>query len=182
MTFSEGSRLLYMKVGTHAKESLADILERKQREIDAEGFSMWGYGGSTCHPMTMVQPFANTAAGPIILCMQRVNSRHFAEPLRAEEYSSDGRLWKPVPEGINVLGSRYALCIDSLDEVAETLHLADTRVAVGRSRGRSGIDYVKGRVDKACLEIVRSDISDTTEIPINVTARIISPYAVFLRG
>ena len=53
-----GAGVLYMKVGTHAKEGLTEIIARKRREIDEAGFAMWGYGGSTCYPTSMVQPFA----------------------------------------------------------------------------------------------------------------------------
>jgi hypothetical protein len=53
-----GAGVLYMKVGTHAGESLEDILRRKTREIEEAGYALWGYGGNTCHPLTMVQPFA----------------------------------------------------------------------------------------------------------------------------
>lgn len=45
-----GYPVLYMKVGMHAGESLEDILERKQAEVDRVGFAMWGYGGPTCPP------------------------------------------------------------------------------------------------------------------------------------
>src|ERR1700737_1463778 len=113
MIFEPGDQILYMKVGTHAQEELADILARKRREIEREGFAMWGYGGNTCHPRSMVQPFARAVNRPIVLCMQPMASRHAAEPIRAEEYSVDGKHWVQIPSGINVLGSRYALCIRS---------------------------------------------------------------------
>src|SRR5215467_6180509 len=103
-----------MKVGTHAQETLADIIARKSREIEKTGYAMWGYGGNTCHPRTMVQPFAEAWAGkdaPIYLCMQEMDSRHFAEPLRATEYSVDGLEWTTIPDTINVLGSRFALMV-----------------------------------------------------------------------
>ncbi|MFD6290933.1 hypothetical protein ACFWDP_41055 [Streptomyces anthocyanicus] len=180
--FEQGSSILYMKVGTHAKESLTDIIERKRREIQEEGFAMWGYGGNTCHPMTMVQPFAKAAANPIVLCMEPMLSKHFAEPVRAEEYSEDGRTWKQVPDGIDVLGSRFALCIDNLKEVEDTLNLAETQVAVGRSRGRNGRDYVRGRVDKACLELSSIGGAEPKEVRVGLTANIIAPYAVLLRN
>ena len=51
-----GSGLLYMKVGTHARETLEDIIRRKTKEIEDTGYAFWGYGGNTCHPRTMVQP------------------------------------------------------------------------------------------------------------------------------
>ena len=37
-----GAGVLFMKVGTHANESLEDIVHRKQREIEAEGFRSLG--------------------------------------------------------------------------------------------------------------------------------------------
>lgn len=185
-SFSGDEALLYMKVGTHAQEDLADIIARKSREIEQAGLSMWGYGGNTCHPTTMVQPFARRARGasrPIILCMQPMDSRHSAEPIRAEEYSVDGVGWQPVPEAINVLGSRYALCINSLEEVDEELDLEATRVALGNSMGKRGDKYVRGRVDKACLEIADpSEGSGDNIVPIRLVAEIVEPYAVFLRN
>ncbi|NEA27524.1 hypothetical protein G3I70_34260 [Actinomadura bangladeshensis] len=182
MTFEPGRPVLYMKVGTHARETLGDIIERKRREIENEGFAMWGYGGNTCHPLKMVQPFAKAANAPITLCMQPMQSKHFADPIRAEEYSEDGKIWRPVPEGINVRGSNYALCIDSLEEVDETLDLSGTRVAVGPSRGRIGNAYIRGRVDKACLEVADNDIEVSKKVSIRLTAEIIAPYAVLLRS
>ena len=117
--FSEGDVILFMKVGTHANETLGDIIRRKRLEIDEAGLVMWGYGGNTCHPRTMVQPFAaaHASSGQVIrLCMQPMESKHFADPVRADEYSIDGIKWIPVPTPINVLGSRYALCINDLRE------------------------------------------------------------------
>ena len=58
-----GTGLIFMKVGTHANELLSDILKRKRQEIEDAGFALWGYGGNTCHPLTMVQPFAQDAGG-----------------------------------------------------------------------------------------------------------------------
>ncbi|SDG11111.1 hypothetical protein [Pseudonocardia oroxyli] len=184
--FEPGSAILYMKVGTHAKEELSDIIERKQREIEDEGMAMWGYGGNTCHPTTMVQPFARTRATdeqPIVLAMQPMKSKHFADPVRADEYSQDGKIWTPVPQGINVLGSRYALCIRTLEQVDTKIHLAETKVAIGKSLGKAGSSYVKGRVDKACLEVTSEAVVDEDEgVPIGLIAELVDPYAVFLRN
>jgi hypothetical protein len=176
-----GDAVLYMKVGTHAQEELADILTRKRQEIITEGFAMWGYGGNTCHPGA-VQWLAKAADQPIILCMQPMQSRHFAEPRRAEEYSVDGTHWKLIPRGINVLGSKYALCIDRMEEVNETLDLSDTRVALGPSKGVSGDLYVRGRVDKACLEIVGTGAVHLKPATIKLMADIVDPFAVFVRS
>jgi len=182
--FHEGDAVLFMKIGDHAREDLATIIDRKRREIDAAGFAMWGYGGNTCHPTTVVQPFArghSSESGPIVLCMQRMTSKHFAEPIRAGEYSVDGINWEKVPKAINVLGSRYALCIRDLREADAKLSLSDTQVALGNSKGKSGTDYIKGRVDKACLEVISSTHA-SSEIPIDLVAELVDPYAVLLRN
>ena len=184
-----GSGLLFMKIGTHAREDLSDIIARKTNEIRQTGFGMWGYGGNTCHPASMVQPFAKsfaTRGQTIHLCMEQMDSNHFAEPLCAKEYSIDGLTWKEIPETIEVRGSRYALVIDKLHEEKFTLPLDQTRVPVGPSTGCLGSRYIKGRVDKACLEVL--DTPELTneakprEIEISLVATLQDPYAVFLRG
>ncbi len=185
-----GAGVLFMKVGTHANESLEAIIARKQAEIDAEGFGLWGYGGNTCHPATMVQPFARDfeLRGDVIhLCMQPMVSNHFAPPVRAVEYSANGADWLVVPPGINVLGSRYALAIEDLREENFALPLGQTRVAVGNSAGRRGDEYVRGRVDKGCLEVVdqgedETGDADASSVEIGLVATLVEPYAVFLRN
>ncbi len=183
-SFELGDAILFMKVGTHAQESLSDIIERKQQEIDEAGFAMWGYGGNTCHPRTIVQPFAlrrDDLGQPIRLVMEPMESKHFAAPVRAEEFSVNGLEWANIPDAINVLGSRYALCINNLRQTESELVLGDTRVAVGNSCGRQGDAYVRGRVDKACLEVV-GDGSSKKIVKIGLAADLVEPFAVFLRN
>lgn len=184
-----GSAVLYMKIGTHANEGLDGIIERKSKEIKDTGFAMWGYGGNTCHPTSMVQPFAKLFADqgrPIHLVMEAMNSNHFAEPLAASEYSVDNRSWKKIPDSINVLGSRYALLIEDLTPAEFELPLDQTRVPVGPSMGRVGSKYIAGRVDKACLEVLDRPLLLNDQQPviknISLTARLREPYAVFLRN
>lgn len=181
--------VLFMKIGIHAREPLDQIIQRKLKEIDDAGVSFWGYGGSTCHPTSMVQPFAREQeeqGRPIYLVMQKMDSTHWAEPVPADEYSVDGRKWLPIPEGVNVKGSRYALVINGLREDDFVLPLARTRVALGPSEGRSGSDYIAGRVDKACLELgANIDLPvgpDEASAHIGLVAKLESPYAVFLRN
>lgn len=184
-----GSGIVFMKVGTHAQESLEDIIARKQREIDEAGISLWGYGGSTCHPTTTVQPFAKAfvrKSGAIYLCMEEMESRHFAEPKRADQYSADGLEWADVPQPINVLGSRYALVLEELRITKFDLSLARTRVAIGNQQGKLGSAYISGRVDKACLVVESIPPFDGEPTPsskrIGLVAKLKSPYAVFLRN
>lgn len=184
-----GAGILFMKIGTHAGEDLKKIIARKTKEIEETGYAMWGYGGNTCHPQTMVQPFVEMfkdRGKPIFLCMHEMQSNHFAEPLRANEYSADGAKWEKVPATINVVGSRFALVIKGLEESQFKLPLEYTRVPIGRSTGQIGSRYIRGHVDKACLEITalpeRADTDADTAVAINLVAELGPPYAVFLRN
>ena len=181
--------ILFMKVGVHAQESLEDIIERKTKEIKEAGFALWGYGGNTCHPTTKVQPFVTEREGrgeKVILCMNEMKSNHFADPVRAEYYSVDGADWERVPKEINVLGSRYALAIKELRREKLVLPLGKSAVAIGNSKGMSGLRYINGRVDKACLELGEGvDIPpapDEKFVQIDLVAELCNPYAVFLKN
>lgn len=182
-----GQGVLYMKVGTHAQESLEDIIKRKTQEIEQTGYGLWGYGGSTCHPQTMVQPFAKGYArqgGRIYLAMEPMESKHFAEPIRADELSIDGLHWVAIPKVINVRGSRYALVIKDLRREEFKLPLDRTAVALGNSLGVPGGKYISGRVDKACLTISDNDDNrgPARTVQIGLIAEIVEPYAVFVRN
>lgn len=185
-----GNGILFMKVGTHARETLADIIKRKAQEIKDTGYGLWGYGGNTCHPASMVQPFAKAfqeIGKRIHLCMEPMVSNHFAEPLCAAEYSIDGVKWETIPDTIEVRGSRYALVIGDIVEDDFKLPLTMTRVPVGPSAGRLGSRYINGRIDKACLEVLNepelANASDPVlDRQISLVAELKAPYAVFLRN
>ena len=183
-----GAAILFMKVGTHAREPLDVIIERKSREIEEEGYALWGYGGNTCHPETMVQPFARTyekQGQTVHLLMEPMNSSHFAERLRADEFSPDGLEWMEIPHRINVIGSRYTLAIKDLRKEELELPLDQTVVAIGNCEGRPGNLYVKGRVDKACLQVVENTVLTNEErrpARIGLVADLVKPYAVYLRN
>jgi len=182
-----GQGLLYMKVGNHAQEPLDDILFRKRKEIEEAGISFWGYGGNTCHPQTMVQPFARSyeeRGGVIYLCMQPMESKHFAYPIRAKEFSVDGLKWEEIDPAINVVGSRYALLIRNLRQEEFDLALEKTRVALGNSKGLIGSQYIIGRVDKACLEAIEEadPRAPKSRVRIHLMAELVKPYAVYVRN
>lgn len=181
-----GQGVLYMKVGTHAQEGLDAIIERKTKEIEEAGHAFWGYGGGTCHPQTMVQPFAKDferRGSLIYLCMEPMESSHWADPLRADEFSIDGLKWQEIPDAVNVLGSRYALVIKDLRKEEFELPLEMTKVALGNSMGKRGSKYISGRVDKACLEITDKDPSvPERSVHIGLVADIVKPYAVYVRN
>lgn len=181
-----GAGVLFMKVGTHAREPLEKIIARKTKEIEEAGVAFWGYGGNTCHPQTMVQPFVESfeqRGGAVYLCMQEMDSKHFAEQVRAEEFSVDGINWESISPAINVLGSRYALVIKNLRQEKFGLPLGATKVAVGNSMGAAGSKYIRRRVDKACLEIMDEiPAEDPFTIPIDLVAEVVKPYAVYVRN
>ena len=181
----QGDAFLYMKVGVHANESLEQIIARKRKEIENAGVSFWGYGGSSCHPYNAVQPFVKqeTEKGTKVrLLMQEITSRHFATGL-AKEYSPDGKNYYPVPRGVNVLGSRYALVVTTLDPIDAVLSLSDTVVGIGNKHGVSGDQYIRGHVDKACLVYSPGAGQPTRrdDIALCLSAELAEPYAVVLR-
>ncbi|MBP0624013.1 hypothetical protein [Cupriavidus consociatus] len=181
--------LIFMKVGLHAQESIEDIIKRKQREYEEAGSIFWGYGGSTCHPVTMVQPFAKAiqAQGQdVLIVMQKMNSKHAAPPEVAKEYSDDGVDWKPIPKGIEVRGSRFALVLDELRLDEFEVDLGELAVGVGPSRGKRGDKYLINQADKGCFVYSEREIPVAPEErvikSIGLVARVKSPFAVFVRN
>lgn len=182
----QGDPFLYMKVGVHANESLKDIIQRKRAEIAAAGVSFWGYGGNSCHPFTAVQPFVKQASvngGKVMLLMEEITSHHYAVG-EAKEFSADGgKTYQPVPKGVNVLGSRFALVLNSLDDLDLVVPLSKTSVGIGRLVGTSGDQYIRGRVDKACLVYDPAAHPGPTDrvVKLSLAAQLAQPYAVVLR-
>ncbi len=181
--------LIFMKVGLHAQENIEDIVKRKQREFEEAGSIFWGYGGSTCHPLTMVQPFAKEvekSGNQILIVMQKMNSKHAAPPDIAKQYSDDGVDWQPIPKGIEVRGSRYALVLDELRVEEFDLDLGELQVGVGPSRGRKADKYLVGQADKGCFLYTPRDLPVAQDEQvlkrIGLVARVKTPYAVFLKN
>lgn len=186
-TLSVGDAVFYMQVGTHADETLEQIVARKSHEIEEHGFTLWGYGGTTCHPVSIVQPFAEEFArnGHLPLLMERTNDNHFALGKTAAEYSKNGVEWQKIPPGIEVKGSRYALMIDELEATDFALELERTVVPIGPNTGRPGNHYVQGLVDKACLQLIADappEGGEKNHRRIEFKANIRAPFAVFLKG
>ncbi len=184
----DGQGVIFMKVGLHASETLEDIIRRKQREYEEAGSIFWGYGGSSCHPRTMVQPFGKSMEDKgkqLLIIMNEMNSKHTAPPVAASQYSDDGVDWHEVPAGVEVRGSRFALVLDELklDEFEIDLH--EFEVGLGQSRGKKASEYVKGQNDKGCLVYREAHIPPPPEErvvkKIGLVARVKAPYAVFLK-
>lgn len=73
--------IIIMKAGTHADESLDRILVRKTREVSGAGFCLWGYGGSSCHPIRQVQIHAQRAASRVKCLFVRTLSNPASRPV-----------------------------------------------------------------------------------------------------
>ena len=141
---------IFMKVGNHAGESFEAILTRKNRERERErereraGCIFWGYGGTVCHPLMQVQPFARLYAkkqGCIYLFMEPMDSKANPDIEPAREYSRDGAMWRPLPEGISVIGSRYALVLDEIKPIDFEIDLEKYIVGIGFSTGHFSMAF-----------------------------------------
>lgn len=180
--FRKGQRVLLMSVGVHASESVSDIIERKMREIENEGFALWGYKGSLGSPAgKLLRDFIAKASGPIEVLMRPTNSRHHGDDERASEFSVDGKVWMPIPDTIHCRGSEWALCLTRLRVVNEAINLNEFRVVGGSSDGGVGsVLRKRGQADQLRLEFVGGDVESDFE-PIVLRAELASPYAVLVR-
>lgn len=170
--------ILYMKVGFHVDETLEQILARKSREERASGAVFWGYGGTLCHPTRQVQPFARGQGDrPISVVLSVTPSRFTTVRRAASEYSVDGDAWHPLPVGVSVTGSAFALVCRELRPAALSLDLARYEVAVGPSAGRSLAAHIRHRVDKACATRVRDGADPPHPVEIGLVAELVPPFA-----
>ena len=181
--------LIFMKVGLHAQESIEEIMARKQKEFENSGSIFWGYGGGGGHTIRAGQPFAKGVGGggeQVLIVMQKMDSKHKAPPEIAKEYSDDGVVWKPIPRGIEVRGSRFALVLDELRLEEFDVDLGELKVGVGPSRGRRGDKYLVGQNDKGCFVFFEREIPVPPEERIvksvSLVARVKSPFAVLVRN
>ena len=173
-----------MKYGVHAGETVESIVRRKQDEIAKVGYTFWGYGGNICHPLTQVQPFAENVykrGEKLYLVMSLTKSKLNNAPNKSHHFSIDNKDWSPIDEKINVLGSKFALCIKNLTVRKFDLSLDTYSVGIGDNCGTILSDYIRGRVDKACA--VKTDSHTTNHKTVNITLRaeVIYPFAVFTK-
>ena len=167
-----------MKVGVHLGEPLEAIVERKLAEERAARVAYWGYGGSVCHPITQVQPFAELGSSVAVL-MIRTSSDFLGDSTPAVGASVDGGSWEPIPPGVTTSG-RYALVLRSLRKVTEEVDLGAYEVAIGPKEGRPLASYLRGRVDKACARVASIPRSPD-RLAVVLRAELVAPYAVVLR-
>jgi hypothetical protein len=175
--------IVFMKVGFHGRETLKEILERKTKEEAEAGVIFWGYGGTLCHPTTQIRPFMSRCIAnglQISIVMTATHSKFEVEPVYAKQFSEDDIVWKPIPQGVRVTCSRYALVLQNLKPCEMELDLSSYVVAVGPSEGRRLSEYIRGHVDKGC-GICTTPAPACKPILTVFTAIPVSPYAVFIR-
>lgn len=176
---------IFMKVGEHAGEPFEEIIERKNKEYKKAGKIFWGYGGTACHPLRQVQPFAKMQVkkqGSIYLLMEKIDSHADPDILPAKEYSEDGIHWKDIPVGIRVIGSRYALVLNEIKPGDLEICVDNFEVGIGPSRGKVASKYIQGRIDKACLtNRTEPSTGGENKKTISLCAELLNPYAVMLR-
>ncbi len=176
--------IVFMKFGYHALENEDDIIKRKIKEFQKEKMLFWGYGGSICHPLNQVQPFlkwSHSIDKRVFLLMSFTPSKPQMDVTLAREYSVDGEVWNPIPKGIKVTGSKYALVCNELKEVDFDINLSNYKVAIGASKGKLASNYVKFRVDKGCFVKHLNEDKDNSNLNIRLMAEIISPYSVMVK-
>ncbi len=177
--------IVFMKIGYHCDESLEEIIKRKKEEENKTGKIFWGYGGSFLHPLTQLKPFIQKALqrklNPVLL-LSLTPSKYIAQPKLAKEYSPDRKIWFPLPKGVLVKGSKFAIICRNLKKVNVKINLNVYEVAIGKNKGRPLGEVIKARVDKACGFLnPRYAHYKRREVKISYIAEIIRPYAVFLK-
>lgn len=176
--------VIFMKFGYHAQENENDIIVRKQQEYINAQMIFWGYGGTLCHPLKQIQPFINDmhAKGKkVFLVMSFTKSRPSMESTASAMFSSNGADWAPIPVGIKVTGSKYAIICSNLQKCDFEINLNDYEVAIGPSKGKNASDYIVYRIDKGCLFKKTKDNSHGRKIRIQLMAEITAPFAVLLK-
>lgn len=177
--------IVYMKYGVHTGEELDSIITRKVKEIADTGVMFWGYGGTLCHPIKQILPFVELAKKnkrDIYLVMSRTPSNHYGESSVSQHYSIDGVNFSDIPKGISVLGSRYALVCDSLQECDFKLNLAEYEVAIGPKQGNNLGEFIRNRVDKGCA--IKRKTNDTILnkiVDITLVGKLSPPFAALIK-
>lgn len=177
-----------MKVGYHSSEDLDEIIARKQQEEKECGYLYWGYGGSLCHPINQVNPFVQSLSQneEIWLLMIITQSKFKNSPLLSQEFSKNGKLWLPIPTGINVTGSKYALVCKEIQPVDFNIDLSQYYVAIGKNKDCVVSKYMRHRVDKCCAYKnsinTNTNLDNSCFVKISFQAKLVNPFAVFLRS
>jgi hypothetical protein len=180
----ELSAIVFMKFGYHALENETDIVCRKRDEYKQSGKIFWGYGGTLCHPINQVRPFAMNMQSKgikVYLAMSFTKSKPQMTGHECKMFSVNNKDWKEIPNGIKVTGSKYAIVCSQLEDCNIRLNLDSYQVAIGPSRGKIASQYIGFRVDKGCLQKLDNTDISSNEVSIQLISEIVEPFAVLLK-
>jgi hypothetical protein len=173
---------VFMKVGSHGDESFDEILERKSREQSSAKFMLWGYSGMLLNPIHLsryLKTVWDDGYHPLLL-MQETKSPFKNNPVRSTHFSINKIDWLPLPSNVWTCGCDKAIVCRNLSRVDFEINLADYRVAIGPSNGKSLSDYLRFRTDKACARHDAEQNGEATMAPIAWVAEILPPFAIYL--
>ena len=175
-------------VGTHAGETLAQILDRKREEIKKAGKTFWLYKSHSAKP-SAVQKLANSNPKETVCLFIHPSTDGGAKPTkhkeRLEEFSSDGLSWQEVPEGILVTGDHkgtFALVLKDIEPVEEMIDtwdyssFADPSKPLKTRLGDSTLPVIK-KSSENHPEKMKSNIRKVVAV-----AKLTKPFGVWLRN
>ena len=183
---NEYDYVLVMKVGPQKDETLAEIIERKNKEaIILDGYVYWGYGGVNLPP-SRVQDWIKElkTKGKTVKVVFIETKSHFRGDniVDAKEFSEDNISWHQIPKGTQITVSKYALKLRNIYESNSILDLNAYEIAAGPSEGNPLSEYLKGQSDKALARRKENPgIEDGPKIKIAFTADPVEPHAVYLK-
>lgn len=173
--------------GPHIGETLVDIVDRKQRDIERFGWCLWAYGGmGNAHPETEVRRLADDYApnGTLHLLMPDTGKKYPDNGVPFTAYRTTRHSEAQVlPAGMSpVTGGRssWAFRITSLRWSDDALIDVARYVAPYSRRGVQPLpEYLKGSHGRACAALDPTALG-SLERRVHVVAELTEPYAVFL--
>ena len=175
------SKFIIMKVGSHGDESFEQIINRKNCEQEKVGFMLWGYSGNFLDVIQTRKFLNSNNPTRAFILMSNTKSPFKNNPIRSNFFSLDKEKWNRLPEFLFTSGCDKAVVCRNLIPTDFNINLSNFRVAVGPSKGKLLSDYLKYRVDKACVYFSPNKQQNNKNIiKINWIAEILPPYTIYL--
>ncbi len=169
-----------MKAGPHSGNTLDEIINMKLEEESKLKRFYWGYSGSLCHPY-VVQKFCKEATElgkKVKLLLTPTKSNYNPRVIKkVTEFSMDNIRWYSLPQGVHLWNCKYAIIAKNLKKSNIFINLGEYIVFPNR---RPLINYLKGRVNKACA-ILSNTRHGFQPLYVSYVANVIEPFCIFLR-
>lgn len=189
MIRSDIKNIVFMKYGAHGNESSKSILSRKHDELIETGCVFWGYNGVLCHPSNQLNPFvqANKKNGEktfLVLSKtlqeKSVDCDTDIELKRAELFSFDRKQWEPIPIGVNVTNSKYAVVCSSFEDCDFKLDASQYILPFANPQNCRMSNYLGWRKNRACGVYCANDFEILPSKLLNISIIAEIEYAAFL--